>query len=521
MSPTVKPHRAPALGALLLAAAMLLGPAAVAQVPVVRTTAGEVQGVAERDVAAFKGIPYARPPVGKLRWRAPESAAKWQGVRTAAANGNACMQLPGLSEANGGYPGVLSEDCLFLNVWTPKADRAAKLPVLVWIHGGAYVFGSGSVAVYNGAPLAKKGAVVVTINYRLGQLGFFAHPALERDEDSPANFGLLDQIAALQWVQQNIAAFGGDPGNVTILGQSAGGKSVLALFASPLARGLFHKGLAMSSYAVPDPPLAKALETGIKVADALGLKGAKTTAAELRAVPAEKFAQLKGQGLSNAPVPVSGDDVLPQPVLDTFAAGKQAPVPLIIGNTSDDSSVIAAFGIDTAELLKRMRGAGFLLKALYPGVKDEAELARQAGRDLVFTTAARLNADRHARQAPTWRYYFDYTAVKDRPKHPNGVAHGSEIAYFLNTGDLFEGTKDIFTDADRDLAARVGDYVLAFARTGTPSAKDGPEWPRHKAGQDRTMLFAETIAVQKNFMRPRLTIMIGAMRVLAALSRRK
>ena len=350
-------------------------------------------------------------------------------MRKAVAFGSACIQVPGLSEADGGSPGSLNEDCLYLNVWTPKSDPAAKLPVMVWIYGGAYVFGSGAVNLYNGAPLAKEGAVVVTINYRLAQLGFFcaSRAGKGKSRRALANFGLLDQITALRWVQQNIAQFGGYPGNVTVFGQSAGGRSVLALVASPLARGLFHKGIALSSYVVPDATRAKAIEIGSKVAVALGLNGADTTTEQLRAVPAEKFSEIKGQGLSTAPVPISGDKVLPQSVQAIFAAGKEAALPLIVGNTSDDTSVVLAFGIDPVTVLKRLGAAGFLIRALYPIVKDDTELARQATRDLVFTMPVRWVADRHAKRAPTWRYYFDYTAIKQRSKFTNGVPHGAEI----------------------------------------------------------------------------------------------
>jgi para-nitrobenzyl esterase len=430
--------------------------------------------------------------------------------------------VPGLSAANGGDPGRLSEDCLYLNVWTPRAERSAKLPVIVWIHGGAYVFGAGGLPVYDGRPMAKKGAVFVSINYRLAQLGFFAHPALERENPAGvANFGLLDQIAALRWVQANIAGFGGDPGNVTIMGQSAGSKSVLALFASPLARGLFHKGVAMSSYVVPDATREKALEVGTKVADALGLKGAKATAAELRAVPAERFGEIKGQGLSNAPVPIRGDKVLPQSIESTFAAGREAAVPLIVGNTSNDSSVVAAFGIDAGEVLKRLGAAGFLVKMLYPGVKDDADLARQVARDLVFTMPVRWIADRHAKRAPTWRYYFDYVTLKQRPDFPLGVGHGAEIPYLLDTGDIFEGTRPIFTDADRALARRASDYLFAFARDGRPSAQGAPAWPSDTRLRDRTMVFADNVEAQSRFMRARLNVMIGASRIAGSLLGRK
>ncbi len=483
--------------------------------PVVKTHSGDVQGVVENSVFAFKGIPYASPPVGNLRWREPRLAAPWQGVRKADAYGNACIQPPGASALQGGTdPSTLSEDCLYLNVWTPKLDPSAKLPVMAWIHGGAYIFGAGGLPEYDGGPLAKKGAVVVNLNYRLGQLGFFAHPALEKDvPKGPANFGLLDTIAALSWVRRNIAQFGGDPNNVTIFGQSAGAKSVVALFASPLARGLFHKGIAQSNPAIPDTTRAKALEVGIKIADAVGLKGAGATAAELRAVPAERFGQLKGPGLSNT-FPISGDTVLPQSIQDIFAAGKEAPLPLILGNTSDDGSVAVAFGIDPADVIKRLGVARIAVRALYPGVKDDRELGRQVARDLVFTMAARWTADRHSRLAPSWRYYFDYTAVKDRAKFPNGVPHGGDILFVLNTGDIFHGAKGILTDEDREFARRVSDYWFEFARTGKPASKGGPEWPNHNNKQDRTMLFGKTIAVQANFMRPRLNTFITVIKIL-------
>lgn len=490
--------------------------------PTVKTQAGKVQGLKENNVFAFKGIPYASPPVGPLRWREPQRASAWQGVRKADAYGSACIQQPGLSLKNGGDPGPLSEDCLYLNVWTPKTDPSAGLPVMVWIHGGAYIFGAGGLAVYNGAPLANKGAVVVNLNYRLGQLGFFAHPALKKeDPNGPTNFGLLDQIAALKWVKQNIAQFGGNPNNVTIFGQSAGGKSVLALFASPLARGLFHKGIAQSSYAIPDATRAKALEVGTKIADAVGLNGANATVAELRAVPAEKFGQLKDLSLSHAPVPISGDKVLPQSIQDTFAAGKEAPVPLILGNTSDDASVATGFGVDPAKVIKRLGAAGILVKALYPGVKDDSQLGSQATRDLIFTMNARWIADRHSKLAPSWRYYFDYTAVKNRANFPNGVPHGGEITYFLNTGDIFPGTKDIFTDEDREFARRVSDYWFEFARTGRPASSGGPEWPSDHGKQDKTVVFGETVAVQTNFMKTRLNIFMGAIKILGAVSNRR
>jgi para-nitrobenzyl esterase len=331
----------------------------------------------------------------------------------------------------------------------------------------------------------------------------------------------MDQQLALRWVQQNIAAFGGDPSNVTIMGQSAGAKSVLALVASPLARGLFQKSIAMSSYAIPDATREKALEAGVKVADALGLNGAQATAADLRAVPAEKFGALKGQALSNAPVPIAGDKVLPQPIQEIFAAGKEAPVPLILGDTSDDASTVKAFGIDPAETIQKLRAAHIYVKPLYPGVRGDSELGRQVTRDVLFTMPVRWIADRHAKLAPTWRYYFDYTTVRERAKFPDGVPHGAEIVYALDTGDIYEGTKDIFTNQDREFARRVSDYWFEFARSGKPTSKGGPEWPNDEAWRDRTMQFRQPIAVQSNFMRHRLNLLIGGMKILGAISNRK
>lgn len=393
---------------------------------------------------------------------------------------------------------------------------------MVWIHGGAYLFGAGGLPLYNGGPLASKGAVFVSMNYRLGALGFFAHPALEKENPGgPVNFGLLDQIAALQWIRQNIAQFGGDPDNVTILGQSAGAKSVLALFASPLARGLFHKGIAMSSYSIPDATRAKAIEIGVRVANELGLPGATASEEELRRVPAEKFGPMRGPNLSNAPAPISGDEVLPRSIADTFAARKEAPLPLILGDTSDDSSVVAAFGIDPAEVVKKMRGAGMLLKALYPGVRNENELARQAVRDVIFTLPVRVVADRHSKLAPTWRYYFDYVAVNSRAEFPHGVPHGGEIAYGLDTCDVYEPTKNTFTSADRDYALRVSEFWFQFAKVGKPISEGSPSWPSDTAMRDRTMVFGETMQLKTDFMRARLNVFVAAGKIPATFAKPK
>ncbi|EOC0982296.1 carboxylesterase/lipase family protein, partial [Cronobacter sakazakii] len=257
--------------------------------PIVTTTHGDVRGLTENDIAVWRGIPYAAPPVGERRWRAPQPLTAWQGVRDATAFSAASWQNAGFCrELAGGDPGAFSEDCLYLNVWAPVA-RETPLPVMVWLHGGGFTLGAGSLPPYDGQALARRGVVLVTINYRLGHLGFFAHPALEGDDPAGPvyNFALLDQIAALRWVQDNIAAFGGDRDNVTLFGESAGARSVLSLMASPLAKGLFHKAIVQSGYTLPDIPRRKALINGAALSRHLGLDN--PTAADLRALPADAF----------------------------------------------------------------------------------------------------------------------------------------------------------------------------------------------------------------------------------------
>lgn len=488
--------------------------------PLVKIVSGELEGVAVNNLAVFKGIPYAAPPIGDLRWSNPQPVAAWTGVRKADTFGKACIQPESKSLEGAGEVGPTSEDCLYLNVWTPNLDASAKLPVMVWIHGGALVIGAGSLPAYDGAPLSQRGAVVVTINYRLGHLGFFSHPALDKaDPGGTVNFGLLDEIAALKWVQQNIPAFGGDPNNVMIFGESAGGQSVLALFASPLARGLFQKGIAESAYGVPSNTRVKALEVGIKVADALGLKGADATLEELRAVPAETFGPLNQKGLTLTPGFVIGDAALPEAILDIFQKGNEAAVPLVVGSNSDEASVAVAFGMDPAEVIKQMGILKIALKPLYPGVSSNEQLGSELIRDLVFTSFAKRMADLHSARAPSWRYYFSYIPVNLRGKQA-GVPHGGEIVFVFGTGDIAPESREIFTDADREMSRRVGDYWFTFAQTSKPAPAGEPEWAQADSKNDTTMEFGETISLQTNLMRARLNVFIGLLNILGRILNR-
>ena len=486
-----------------------------------QTTAGMVEGIRDGDLAVFKGLPYAAPPVDAQRWRAPQPATPWPAVRKADAFGMACMQAPGAALAAGaGDIEPMGEDCLTLNVWTP-ATGSARRPVMVWIHGGALVFGAGSQSLYDGKALAARGAVVVSLNYRLGPLGFFDHPALAGSSGGDVNFGLLDQIAALKWVRDNIAAFGGDPNNVAIFGESAGGQSVLALFASPKARGLFQRGIVQSAYGIPSSSRAKARTVSIKVAASLGVAGAEASAAQLRAIPAQRFAtSFSGEDMSLSPGFVSGDNVLPEPILDTFQKQRQAKLPLIIGNNSDEATVATAFGLDPAAVVARLGAGKILLKPLYPGVKDDAELGRQAIRDLVFTAYSKRIAYLHSQQAPTWRYYFSHVQTGLRP-HPPGVGHGGEIAFVMGTGDACRCLPAPFSAADRTLSRKVGDYWFAFARNGAPAAAGAPAWPRDATRRAQVMEFGAAPAVRPNFMQARLNVLIGALKGIGGYLGRK
>ena len=477
--------------------------------PLIETASGPVAGTQMQEITAFRGLPYAAPPVGALRWRAPQPATGWVDPRDASKVGHACPQKRGLSLEGGGDPGTLDEDCLNLNVFTPRTEIEARLPVMVWLHGGALIFGTGGLPLYDGEALARQGVVVVTVNYRLGPLGFFVHPAIEREAPGGAvNFGLLDQIAALKWVQSNIAAFGGDPNNVTLFGQSAGAQSVLALMSSPLSQKLMQRAVVQSAYGLPARPRAKARETGVRVASAVGLSGASASAEQLRSVPAERLAALEGNDLSLAPGFIVGDPVVPVAPVEAFRAGKQARIPLLIGSNSDETSVALAFGIKPAQLIKKLGAGGMLLRPLYRDVKDEAELGRQVVRDAVFTAFARRIAVLHAAKAPVWRYYF--SRVPDGLRNqPSGVPHGGEVPSVFGTADLCKCTGATPTDADRAAAQAVAARWVGFARDGHPDVTGLPLWPADTKFKSVLLEFGDQQSARPAFMRDRLNTFIA------------
>lgn len=478
---------------------------------VVSVDTGMLQGTLNESILSFKGIPFAAAPVGQWRWREPQAPATWKGVRDAKNFGNACIQKPGLSDQNGGNPGLISEDCLFLNVWTPTLRQGEKLPVMVWIHGGGLAFGSGGVPGYGGDSLAKRGAVIVSINYRMGPLGFFSHPAIDAERRGFKNFGLLDQIAALKWVQKNISAFGGDADNITIFGQSAGAESVLALYSSPLARGQFQKGIAQSPYGIPAHTPEKARKVGLAVATAVGLDGIRASAAQLRAIPADKFGNLDAPELTLSPGFITGDAALPISILETFQKKNQAALPLIIGSNSDEATVATAFGLDPAKVIQGLGKSKVFVKPLYPKVSNDAELGRQVIRDAVFTAFARRVSYLHSQKAPTWRYYFGYVQQGLRASQP-GVAHGGEIVFMMDSGNNCGCLLVPFNQSDSDLARRIGDSWVAFARSSNPQTPALPTWSKDSASNDRMLEFDETVVARKSFMQPRLNALILGLR---------
>lgn len=493
------------------------------QHPRVATAQGQLLGQQIDDIYVWRGIPYAAPPTGDLRWRAPQPPAAWQGVRHADTFSHASWQnLDYCKAIGGGDPGQFSEDCLYLNIWAP-VDPPEPLPVMVWIHGGGYTLGAGGLPPYDGQALAKRGVVLVTLNYRLGHLGFFAHPALEgEDPDGPThNFALLDQIAALRWVQQNIAAFGGDRDNVTLFGESAGGRSVLSLMASPLAAGLFHKAIVQSAYTLPDVERELALEKGQRIAQHLGLEHA--SAEQLRQLPADAFWPLEAP-LNIGPAPICGDRVLPQPMLDVLFHARQHPLPLMIGSNSDEASVLAYFGVSLEAQIQKLRrekrlGLG-LIKLLYPGVRDDEELGRQVCRDMAFTTMGyvAMQAQQRIRQ-PCWRYWFDYVAEAERETYPNGTWHGNEVPYVFDTLTLSEPARHYVNARDITFSARVADYWVSFAKHASAqhTVLEGPlRWPACLPGRDRLMRLGvdrqPRFKVENRFMRARLALFRRVMR---------
>jgi para-nitrobenzyl esterase len=492
----------------LMTALLLTGDVARAQV---NTQSGPVEGTESQDarVRIFRGIPFAAPPVGELRWQAPRPVAPWQDVRKATAFGNRCMQAPIFSDMI--FRDEVSEDCLYLNVWTPARAATERLPVMVWIYGGGFQAGSASEPRQDGETLAGKGVVVVSFNYRLGVFGFLAHPELTRESghNASGNYGLLDQIAALHWVKANIAAFGGDPGKVTIFGESAGSFAVSALMASPLAQGLFHRAIGESGAffntgggALAPGSLAASEASGATFAESLGAP----SLAALRAKPAADILQAAAKGPGRWFAPMIDGYVLPRDIHAIYADGSQSHVPLLAGWNADEvrSSIVLAKEKPTAaSFIERTRkqfgaDADALLKA-YPAASDAEALesAASLGSDLfiAYATWKWIEMHRQTGRSAVYRYRFDRAIPIAPGTKVNGVAatprdigarHAGEIEYVFGTLDSVPTVT--WEEGDRKLSNLMMSYWSNFARSADPNGPGLPKWPGYdKATGDQIM----------------------------------
>lgn len=474
---------------LLTALALGATTPAVAKDPTVHAPAGAVRGAKDGSVATFKGIPYAAAPTGERRWQAPVPLPRWSGVRDATRYGPACVQPqsgpPTIYSGADKLP--VSEDCLSLNIWRP--GKARKAPVFVWIHGGALLGGSSREPMYDGRRLAERGMVVVSINYRLGVLGWLAHPALSAESSAgiSGNYGLQDQVAALRWVQDNIAAFGGDPTNVTIAGESAGGLSVMYLMASPSARGLFDRAIAQSAYMISTPELKRAVH-GAPAAEDVGTFVAKgLQAADLAALRALDAQELTDQAakLGFAPFGTVDGKLLPRQLVDTFDRSEQAQVPILAGfNQGEIRSlrVLAPKAPDTAAAYESNIRASYgdladAFLALYPA-QEYGESILAATRDALYGwTAERLVRSQTAAGKAGYLYLFDhgYPAMDQAGLH---AFHASELPYVFGTperlGPQWPPVPD--TPQERALTDAMLGYWSSFAKSGVPVAAGQPAW---------------------------------------------
>lgn len=457
--------------------ALALGACTKLQPNQVKTEQGIVQGTLENGLRVFKGIPFAKPPIGDLRWKAPQPAEKWDGVKQTTAFAPAPMQ-------GGNPPSGKSEDCLYLNIWTPAKSSKDKIPVLVWIYGGGFSFGSTSEPGYDGANLAKKGVVLVSVAYRVNQFGFLAHPELSAENPNhvSGNYGILDQIAGLQWIQDNIAAFGGDPDKVTIFGESAGGISVSMLCASPLAKGLFSGAISQSGGSFgPARPTTypgenmKTLEQAEADGVAYLQNAGVSTLAELRAIEADKLPT--GFGMPGG-WPIVDGYVIPDDQYKMYEAGNFNDTPILAGYNSDEGASFTRTK-DPKEFIYAVQQrygkfAGALLEA-YPVTETTVpKTARDLARDAAFGwhtwSWARLQSKMGKSKA--WLYYFDQHPdyPEDSPQYGYGSPHGQDVAYvFMHVNAANE--------SDAALSEAIGTYWTNFAKYGNPNGESVPEWP--------------------------------------------
>jgi para-nitrobenzyl esterase len=488
------------ISTLLAIAALVAGAAHAQPAPTVRIDSGPLVGVTEGPANVFRNIPFAAAPVGELRWAPPQPARPWTAPRPAAEAGPSCPQPMNADGTPnfGGANGPTSEDCLQLNVFAPKTANMAHAkgaPVMVWIHGGGHRWGAGWV--YGGQNFARDGVVVVTINYRLGALGYFAHPALTkaaRPGEALGNYGLMDQIAALKWVQRNIAAFGGDPRNVTVFGESAGGMSTLALLATPSAKGLYQKAIVESGAGWTEPKtLADQEKTGLAALTKAGVPET-ATAADLRALPAEKLAAINGNY-----GPFIDGKLMTETDSQAIARGHAADVPLIIGSNSGEDSLMGPAILGEAALAR-------IPAAVKPAYAAEASAGPDAFARAVFTDRvmggpARWVAAQTSGGEPSWLYYFSYVGSRF-PASKTRASHADEIQYVWE----YWGRRtpmSMVSAKDQQVASLMHACWVAFARSGVPKCGT-QDWPAYTPARDQLMEFGKDSGVRTNFRKAQL-----------------
>ncbi len=462
----------------------------------VTTDAGKISGVAgsSPEVRVYKGVPYAAPPVGELRWRAPQPVSHWEGVRQADHFGPKCMQAQsGMSPA--GPPSQMSEDCLYLNIWTAAKSAQEKRPVMVWSHGGGYTMGSGDSPQFDGESLAKKGVVLVTYNYRLGIFGFFSHPELSKEsgKNASGNYALMDLAAALRWVRTNISSFGGDPNRVTIFGVSAGAGLVANLVGSPEGKGLFQRAIAQSgswtgiSIGRPNT-LSQAEAAGMKTAEALGAK----SLSELRGKSADELIK-NGRGGG----PIVDGWFIPTELSGIYAQGKQNDVDILVGSNQDEGTFFSRPGGSSADaFIKQSRQrfgalADTFLK-LYPAGSDPEAAASQLASfrdELAWLMRKWAQTQSMRGKGKAYLYYFTHVPPAAPGAPSRGATHGAETSY------VFQNSGSNWTDLDRQVADALSSYWANFAANGDPNGKGLPVWPAIKKAGDRVMVLGDKIEV--------------------------
>ncbi|MEO5924163.1 MAG: carboxylesterase family protein [Bryobacteraceae bacterium] len=464
-----------------------------------KTANGTVSGTVEEGIAIYRGIPFAAPPVGDLRWRAPQPASNWKDVRSADKYAAPCVQGNGGAAKGKGTPS--SEDCLYLNVWTPAKSSSERLPVMVWIYGGGFTGGSTSAPSQTGEQLAKKGVVVVAVAYRVGAMGFLAHPALsaESKDHVSGNYGMLDMVAGLQWVQKNIAGFGGNPGKVTIFGESAGGIAVSQLCASPLTKGLFHGAISESGGSfgptrLPTMPGENmmTLKNAERLGEAYAAKAGASLIADLRKLSPDQV-QAAAAGSQGVGWPIVDGHVIPDDQYKLYQAKRFNDTPILVGYNSDEG---LSFGVpatpDAYRQATRQRYGPYAdrLLAAYPTDPDKVtKTARDLTRDAAFGwqtwSWARLQTKEGKNKA--YLYYFDqhpdYPA--DSPQAGRGSAHGSEIVY------VFQHLRPGATKSDEAIAELMATYWTNFAKKGDPNGPGVPAWPAYDDSNAKSMYFSQ------------------------------